>query len=638
MSISLRLFALVCLASLPAPLVRDALAQVSFQTGANATVRAIVLDPAGNILVGGQFTQLTGRQGPVIRHGIARLTAAGEIDPGFNPDADGTVKAIARQQDGMVLIGGLFSSLAGGAVPRNSIARIEVDGSVDPLFDPGADGDVNDIVVQPDGKILVAGSFTALAGSCARLCRLNPDGSLDSAFQAGADGPVLDLVLQPDGRVLAGGFFEHLGGGGSGNAPVRQIGRLNVDGSIDGTFSAGANSFVFSLGLQRDGKVIVGGFFTELNGVERNRIGRLNSDGTLDESFNPGADDNVRVVAVQPDGRILMGGDFTSIGGGSGAATTRTYIGRLNANGVVDATFAPALDDFVTAIAIQSNGRVLVGGNFQGAGSPPSSVHSRLVRVLKSGRIENDHSFNHTPALIVQHSNSWIGGFSVVDGAAQAFVPISFVDNGAWRPAATGDINGDGTTDIILQHANSWVAAWLMQSDGTIAQFVPVSLTDSGGWKVMAAGDVDGDGIDDIVLQHANTFVGAWRMGLDAMPKEFLSIALYDVGGWLVAGATDLNGDGIGDIVLQHTSSYVGAWLMNSRGLATDFLMLAGYDVGAWKASGTADVNNDGIGDVLLQHPNSWIAAWTITPAGIPGSFTILVNYDIGEWRLNGKR
>src|SRR5690349_3560775 len=93
------------------------------------------------------------------------------------------------------------------------------------------------------------------------------------------------------------------------------------------------NSFVYALSLQPDGKIVVGGEFTRLSGQSRNGIGRLNADGSLDAAFNPGGG-AVNALAIQSDGRIIVGGIFSSLGG-----QARRNIGRLNANGTIDEAF-----------------------------------------------------------------------------------------------------------------------------------------------------------------------------------------------------------------------------------------------------------------------------------------------------------
>ena len=258
----------------------------------------------------------------------------GTLDISFTRGANRAVLALALQADGKILIGGDFTKLAGSpAIARSRIARFNADGTADISFDPGTNRTVRSLAVQLDGKILVGGDFTALGGGGTgtttrkRIGRLNPDGTLDITFNPGAGGSVRALALQPDGEILAGGDFTTLGG-----SARNFIGRLNPDGTLDTTFNPGANFSVLSLALQTDGKILVAGSFTTLGGggtAQRNFIGRLNPDGTLDASFDPGANVTVRALAVETDGKILAGGDFTTLGGGGAGTTPRNFIGRL---------------------------------------------------------------------------------------------------------------------------------------------------------------------------------------------------------------------------------------------------------------------------------------------------------------------
>src|SRR6185369_14420460 len=115
------------------------------------------------------------------------------------------------------------------------------------------------------------------------------------------------------------------------------IARLNSDGTLDSSFlvpGSGVNGDVGSLALQADGKTVIGGVFTSVNGTTRNGIARLNSDGTLDTSFlaaGSGTNSSVLAIAVQSDGKIVIGGFFTSVNG-----TTRNGAARLNVDGTLD--------------------------------------------------------------------------------------------------------------------------------------------------------------------------------------------------------------------------------------------------------------------------------------------------------------
>jgi uncharacterized delta-60 repeat protein len=202
-------------------------------------------------------------------------------------------------------------------------------------FNPGAVGRyVESLAVQPDGKILAGGVFTALGGQTRHyIGRLNADGSLDSGFNPGASNTtpqnvaVNCLAVRPDEKILAGGVFTALAG-----QPRDSIGRLNDDGSLDTSFNTGTTNYYYylnCLAAQPDGKVLVGGSFPALR--------RLNTNGTLDTNFNVPIGGALYCAVPQPDGKILVGGTFTSLAG-----QARTNIGRLNPNGTLDTNFVGA--------------------------------------------------------------------------------------------------------------------------------------------------------------------------------------------------------------------------------------------------------------------------------------------------------
>jgi uncharacterized delta-60 repeat protein len=330
-------------------------------------VYALAVEADGKILLGGAFTTLSGQP----RRYLGRLHSDGTLDAGYNPGADGAVYALGVQADGKVLVGGWFTAL--GGQPRANLARLNPDGTLDSTFNPGASLWVHAITLQPDGKILVGGGFSTLGGqSRERLARLNPDGTLDATFNPGANGSVSSLALQADGKILVGGEFTTLGG-----QARHRIGRLNPDGTLDAGFNPGANDWVFSLAVQPDGKILAGGGFTTLGGQTRLLLARLNADGSLDTGFNPGAAGGrypgVYSLVVQTDGKILVGGEFTTLGGQS-----RSRIGRLNADGRLDLAFNAGANDWVRSLAMQANGKILAGGSFNTLGGQSRSRVGRL--------------------------------------------------------------------------------------------------------------------------------------------------------------------------------------------------------------------------------------------------------------------
>src|SRR5207245_8462945 len=123
--------------------------------------------------------------------------------------------------------------------------------------DPGANSSVRAVALQSDGKILLGGDFTTLGGggigttARSRLGRLDPDGTLETSFNPGANSTVQALAVQTDGKIVAGGAFTTLGNGGT--TPRNRLGRLNADGTLDTCFSPRSNRPVLALGLQAHG-------------------------------------------------------------------------------------------------------------------------------------------------------------------------------------------------------------------------------------------------------------------------------------------------------------------------------------------------------------------------------------------------
>lgn len=310
---------------------------------------------------------------------LAPLSAQlGEIDPDFQPGAgfgsgftEERVEAIVQQPDGKLLIGGWFTDYDGS--PAGRIVRINLDGSIDNSFDSseGFDGFssyVKSIALQSDGKIIVGGNFLTYDGVTRhRIARLNPNGSLDESFDplTGFDSDVSDLFIQPDGKIVVSGIFSTYDWLGDGQ-PYSGICRLNADGSIDESFDPGSGfgstsgqRRVNKIVLQPDGKILAAGQFTSFNGEPRVIVARLNSDGSLDSSFDPGDNFNLvfgfygeaSALALLPDGKVMLGGNF-----GHSQANDSGLI-RLNSDGSIDPGFAT--NSFVSSFAVQSDGKLI---------------------------------------------------------------------------------------------------------------------------------------------------------------------------------------------------------------------------------------------------------------------------------------
>ena len=362
----------------------DGTADASFVGGSsNSIVYSMQIQTDGKIVVGGSFTTISGTS----RNYIARLNTDGTIDASFNPGSgfNNIVRTLVIQPDGKIIAGGDFTTFNGTS--RNYIARLNTNGSLDTSFNPGTGfnagtngfGTVITISLQINGAIVVGGDFTTFNGvSSIRLVRLNTNGTLDSSFNPGTglNGPVMSTFIQSDGKIVAGGAFSTFGG-----FPSNFFVRYNTNGTFDNIFNtgtgAGFNQIVYSISQQTDGKIIAGGGFSEFNGHPKGRIARLNTNGTLDMSFGgaTGFNGTVECVVIQSNGKIVVGGDFSIFND-----SIRNNIARLNIDGTIDTTFNPGLGPnmVINSMALLTNGKIIIGGNFTSVSSTSRNGIARL--------------------------------------------------------------------------------------------------------------------------------------------------------------------------------------------------------------------------------------------------------------------
>jgi uncharacterized delta-60 repeat protein len=329
-------------------------------------VNSLAIQPDGKIIAAGSFTDYNG----TTVNGIARINANGTIDNTFNSGVgfNQGVVSIALQADGKIIAGGFFTSYNG--TPCNYIVRLNTNGTIDPSFNTGTgfDNNVMSVAIQTDGKIIAGGFFTSFNSTGENyIVRLNSNGSLDPLFNIGTgfNMIVAKVLIQSDGKILAGGMFSIYNGINS-----NKIARINTNGTLDATFSTtgtGFNTTFFcDLALQTDGKVIVGGDFTNYNGISYNRLARLNINGALDATFNIGSGFNstIHSLEIQSNGKIVVGGEFTNFNG-----VLKNSFVRLNTTGTLDASFDTGLGlgtGTVSAysLKIQPDGKILLGGTF----------------------------------------------------------------------------------------------------------------------------------------------------------------------------------------------------------------------------------------------------------------------------------
>lgn len=358
----------------------------------------------------------------------------GKVDVTFNTIDDGSigdgfdnaVRTLSLQADQNLIVGGDYLNLNGHSAPY--LTRLKPDGTVDEDFDTGSgfNGKVYATYIQPDGKIMVGGNFTAYNGvTVGRLVRLNTNGSLDQTFNTAigaTTGIIYEITVQPNGNILIVGSFTKYN-----NVTANRIARLLPNGSLDTSFmiGTGASVTINNVEVLSDGKILISGNFTAFNGIQSNRMARLKSNGEVDATFNTGSgfDDDVNLIAVQPDGKIIAGGKFTSYNG-----MMANRIIRLNENGTIDNSFVTGSGfsaGAVQAIKVDPSGNIMAGGSF--TGNYNGVAVNRVCFLNQTGVLKTEIDFGSGPAsasvLALENDaeGSWyIGGtFSVFDGLNQ---------------------------------------------------------------------------------------------------------------------------------------------------------------------------------------------------------------------------
>ena len=487
-------------------------------SGSIRTVRSIVPDIHGRIYVGGGFFDIDDGQG-TIRRLVVRLLEDGSLDTAYNPNVNdpfaSPVETMVLQPDGQLLIGGDFTDSGTGL---RRLIRLDLDGQIDPSLQPpdiNFFGSVRGIDVQADGQILFGGR---------RLLRLNSTGELDVDFdpQVGPDAAPDTMTWQTPAGYLIGGDFNQYN-----NTAQDRITRIASDGSLDTTFQVGdgpngavehvtigldreslvagaftefdglatdaltrlsadgvPNALFFadfgSTGVVKDaialqsGKYLVVGSFTEVNGISRNRIARLNPDGTLDTFFDPGtgANDTIHAVSILPSGRLWIGGEFTEFDGES-----RVRVAKLLANGQLDtlASLVPSVDGTVRAMALQTDGAVLIGGDF---GNVDSTTRPGLARIALNRFDESfDAQLDAAPVQPVVNSIQVQSDGKILIGGSFTSVQGQPIDR-------ITRLNADGSLDP--DFGNGFGAVF---ANGDPAAVTDLALLPNG--KLLVSGDFD---------------------------------------------------------------------------------------------------------------------------------------------------
>jgi uncharacterized delta-60 repeat protein len=333
----------------------------SCEYGFESIVTKTFIQPDGKIMVSGAF----GRYNGYIVSNFIRLFPDGSIDTTCHTRLNYLATEMALDISGnKIYIGGNFTSC--NLMSRKSLVRVDMNGDVDPSFQVGVgfNAGVKAIAVQPDGKIIVGGAFTSYDSTLAGgIIRLNIDGTIDTTFDYGTgfNNEVKDIIIQPDGKVLVCGVFTNYNG-----ITENRIVRLNPNGVFDLTFipTSGFNDYAVSMALQHDGKIIAGGLFTQYNGIPSGRLVRINSDGSYDNSFNSVtgfSNGTVNEIILQQDGKILAAGEFNKYNN----EISKSVV-RINPDGNFDNTFVAGMgfNGKLRSISLQTDGKLICGGEY----------------------------------------------------------------------------------------------------------------------------------------------------------------------------------------------------------------------------------------------------------------------------------
>jgi hypothetical protein len=334
----------------------DGTRDASWNPVPNGSVSGLWVDASGRLYVGGSFTQIAGQP----RGGLARFDAAGALDPTRAPTQNSGVNAITGSLAGTVCIGGLFTHFNG--TPRNRLACVsDIDGSLINGFVPDVNNTVSTLV-RDGNNLYVGGYFTSISSTtrnyAARL-PLSGNGTPD-AWNPNPNGNVLAVLPNGAGQVFLAGFFG--GVNGTSRAGVAKVN--DTTGAAITAFNAQmTGSGVLDLLSDGAGGVIAAGSFTAIGGKPRNNIARLDgTSGIASDTFNPNIDYGYAVLLAADGPNYLVGGPFAALGVGE-----HVGLGRVLANGSVDATFNPTLEAPGYAYVIASlpaPGTFVVGGRF----------------------------------------------------------------------------------------------------------------------------------------------------------------------------------------------------------------------------------------------------------------------------------
>lgn len=354
----------------------------------------------------------------------------------------------------------------------------QTDGGFNQNISSGANAGVNDVVVQNNGKILVAGAFTQFAGVTAnRLVRLNSDGTLDSNFMTsignGFNGEIYSLSLLTDGSIIAVGNFTSVSGSSANN-----VVKLSPSGIVDSAFlnslSGGLNGTAYASARTSTNETYVGGAFTVASGISANRLVKIDANGTS-QAVAMGCNNTVSALDTDASDNLYIGGSFTSCGG---ISTNRIAV----FNGTTFSSISSGLNGNVNSLKVATNGDLFIGSAATSMGG--ASIPSNFVRITSTGAVVSAFSsglgsgFNAAVTAIAEQSDGKVivgGNFTSLNGQPVGRLVRLNADGTLDTTFMSG--LGTGANDIVLAagiqaNGDILVAGLFSQIDGTVVNKV----------------------------------------------------------------------------------------------------------------------------------------------------------------------
>jgi len=366
------------------------------------------------------------------------------LKPPFAAPTLSSIMKCFRFSTGWYLCLGLL--LAGGTLEQvNGQANLVAD-----AFDPRVQGDVLAVAEQADGKVLIGGNLTRVGGITSRyLVRVNLDGSLDGSFKPVLNGVVHALAVQADGKIVIGGDFSRVNG-----TNRNFIARLNPSGSLDGGFAPVVDDSCRTVVIQPDQKLVIGGV---------GFLNRLLPSGAGDNAFTRPdvVSRRIYALALQPDGKVLVGGNIE---------VPRRGLMRLMPDGTLDSVFVSELDAPVRVVQVLADEKVLVGGDFANASNIPSPF---IARLLSDG--SKDPSFQ--PQLgsvgIGATEDGGVGAVRTLqplaDGGILVAGDVAFLGNGGVTREQMGKYSAGGNLVLSFNpNPTGVVNASVLRPDGRV--------------------------------------------------------------------------------------------------------------------------------------------------------------------------